>query len=124
MKLTHTHTVATLEVSAAVYDEVAGKLKAAEYDHAFGEDGIIDMSGVGLQRGPVPDPIGPREHIVQFFAYAHLPPHLQEVSKPFCDMAERIVATLPRNPERTTALRKLMECKDCAVRALIAKEEP
>lgn len=31
------------------------------------------------------------EHIMQFFAYAHLPPHLQEVSKPFCDLARRIV---------------------------------
>jgi hypothetical protein len=38
-------------------------------------------------------------------------------------LAATIVATLPRNPERTTALRKLMESKDCAVRALIYKQE-
>jgi hypothetical protein len=62
------------------------------------------------------------EHIMQFFAYAHLPPHLQEVSKPFGEMAETIVATLPRNPERTVALRKLLEAKDAAVRALLAKD--
>jgi len=61
------------------------------------------------------------EHILQFFAYAHLPPHLAEVSRPFCEHAERIVATLPRNPERTVALRKLLESKDAAVRALLAK---
>lgn len=62
------------------------------------------------------------EHILQFFAYAHLPPHLQAVSKPFGDMAQQIVETLPRNPERTVALRKLLEAKDAAVRALVATE--
>lgn len=61
------------------------------------------------------------EHILQFFAFGHLPPHLQEVSRPFAEHADRIVATLPRNPERTVALRKLLESKDAAVRALIAK---
>lgn len=67
----------------------------------------------------------PREHILQFFAYAHLPPHLRAVSQPFCDLAHALVmgsAALPRNPERTAALRKLLEAKDAAVRALIAKD--
>lgn len=62
------------------------------------------------------------EPILQFFAYAHLPAHLQEVSRPFGEMAERIVSTLPRNPERTVALRKLLEAKDAAVRALLFKD--
>lgn len=62
-----------------------------------------------------------REHIEQFFAYDHLPPHLQVVSKPFGELAKQIVDTLPRNPERTVALRKLLEAKDAAVRALVAK---
>lgn len=75
------------------------------------------------------------EHILQFFAYEHLPPHLACVSKPFCELAHAIVygdnvpesgtctfgAALPRNPERTVALRKLLEAKDAAVRALVAK---
>lgn len=61
------------------------------------------------------------EHILQFFAYAHLPTHLQEISKPFGDLANQIVETLPRNPERTVALRKLLEAKDAAVRAKVAK---
>lgn len=64
---------------------------------------------------------GSKEHILQFFAYSHLPPHLQDVSKPFCDMAQ-IVSNLPRNPERTVALRKLLEAKDAAVRAMVAKD--
>jgi hypothetical protein len=63
----------------------------------------------------------PPDHILQFFAWEHLPPHLQDVSIPFSEMARRIVATLPRNPERTVALRKLLEAKDAAVRALVAK---
>lgn len=73
--------------------------------------------------------------MLQFFAYAHLPPHLALISKPFCDLAHAIVLgdnvaeagtvtigrALPRNPERTVALRKLLEAKDCAVRAVLYK---
>ncbi len=62
------------------------------------------------------------EHIMQFFAYEHLPERLQAVSRPFGQMAADIVKTLPRNPERAVALRKLLESKDAAVRALVAKE--
>jgi len=62
------------------------------------------------------------EHIEQFFTYSHLPPHLQDVSRPFADLASLIIATLPRNPERTVALRKLLEAKDAAVRAKLARD--
>lgn len=62
------------------------------------------------------------DKMLQFFAYEHLPAHLQAVSKPFHNLATLIVMTLPQNPERTVALRKLLESKDCAVRALIFKE--
>jgi hypothetical protein len=61
------------------------------------------------------------EPLLQFFVYEHLPMHLQEISKPFGDLANEIVGTLPRNPERTVALRKLLESKDCAVRARLFK---
>lgn len=63
------------------------------------------------------------EPLLQFFHYDHLPPVLQAASKPFADLARHIVDNLPRNPERTVALRKLLESKDCAVRALIFKAE-
>lgn len=63
----------------------------------------------------------PLHYLMQFFAYEHLPAHLQEISKPFGLLAEQIVALLPDNPERTTALRKLLESKDCAVRARLFK---
>lgn len=62
------------------------------------------------------------EHIMQFFAFHHLPPELQLVSKPFAELAEDIVSSLARSPERTVALRKLLEAKDAAVRARIAKD--
>jgi hypothetical protein len=56
--------------------------------------------------------------MLQFFDYAHLPPALADVSRPFCQLAGTLVASLPRNPERTAALRTLLEAKDCAERAL------
>jgi hypothetical protein len=62
-----------------------------------------------------------QEHILQFFTYAHLPERLQAVSKPFAALAQDVVMALPRNPERTVALRKLLEAKDAAVRALLAE---
>jgi len=61
------------------------------------------------------------EPILQFFAWDHLKPELQPVSKPFCDLALKIVNTLPRNTERTVALRKLLEAKDAAVRSAVMK---
>lgn len=62
-----------------------------------------------------------QEYLLQFFVYEHLPEHLQVISKPFGELAKQIVETLPRNPERTVALRKLLEAKDCAVRAQLFK---
>lgn len=59
--------------------------------------------------------------LLQFFSYEHLPPHLQDVSKNFHVLAHWIAENVPAGPEMTTALRKLLEAKDCAVRAVIAK---
>lgn len=59
--------------------------------------------------------------ILQFFAYEHLPEHLAKVSAPFGQLARELVANLPRNPERSVALRKLLEAKDAAVRARLYK---
>lgn len=63
-----------------------------------------------------------KEPMLQFFEYSHLPGNLREVSQPFNALAHNIANTLPRNPERTTALRKLLEAKDCAVRAVLYKD--
>lgn len=63
----------------------------------------------------------PPEPILQFFVYEHLPPHLRAVSQAFSLLAHDLVRDLPRNAERTVALRKLLESKDAAVRARLAK---
>lgn len=57
--------------------------------------------------------------ILRYFHYKHLPMSLQAVSGRFCTLAGFIVGTIPRNAERTVALRKLLEAKDAAVRANI-----
>ena len=59
--------------------------------------------------------------IMQFFEYTHLPTHLQAVSQPFGTLAELIHTMLPDNAERGAALRKLLEAKDAAVRARVAR---
>jgi hypothetical protein len=58
----------------------------------------------------------------QFFNYEHLREDLKPISKQFADVAQWVIDNLPRNPERTVALRKLLEAKDCAVRAALYKE--
>jgi len=64
------------------------------------------------------------DHIMQFFTFEHLPPELRAVSQPFAELAARVQSALPRNPERTVALRKLLEAKDAAVRAQLSGVAP
>lgn len=55
--------------------------------------------------------------ILKYFAYAHLPPHLQDISKPMCELAYRMVEQLPASEQLHDGLKKLLEAKDCFVRA-------
>lgn len=59
------------------------------------------------------------EPMLRWFDYAHLPEHLQAISANFANLARSLCARLPRSPERTVALRKLLESKDAAVRAAV-----
>ncbi|MEU7348366.1 hypothetical protein ABZ778_31575 [Streptomyces bacillaris] len=59
------------------------------------------------------------EHLLRYFAYDHLPPHLQAVSKPCGDLAQELVDALPDGPELSAGLRRLLEAKDCFVRAAL-----
>lgn len=59
------------------------------------------------------------EPLLRYFEYQHLPAHLQSVSKQFHDLAHWLTFGYPRTPERTVALRKLLESKDAAVRAAL-----
>ena len=56
--------------------------------------------------------------LLKYFEFAHLPPHLQEVSAPICAIA-KVMAEQLEGPELTVGLRKLLEAKDCFVRAAI-----
>ncbi len=59
---------------------------------------------------------------MEHFSYSHLPPDLAAISKPFHDLAHSMLNTLPNCDERIAGLRKLLEAKDCAVRARL--EDP
>lgn len=54
---------------------------------------------------------------MKYFAYEHLPAHLQETSKQFAVLANWIDTNVKDSAEKTVALRKLLEGKDAAVRA-------
>lgn len=55
--------------------------------------------------------------IMKYFAYEHLPEKLQAISKPIGDLARQMDEQLPDGPEKSAGLRKLLEAKDCLVRA-------
>ena len=57
------------------------------------------------------------ELIMKYFEYSHLPEHLQIVSKPICETAKQMNKMLEPSAEKTAGLRKLLEAKDCLVRA-------
>lgn len=60
--------------------------------------------------------------ILQYFEYGHLPPHLQRISAPFAALAWdilRVPQVSRSRPEAAAGLRKLLEAKDCMVRAAL-----
>lgn len=56
---------------------------------------------------------------IRWFGYDHLPEHLQKVSKPVGELAALIEAMLPDGAEKSAGMRKLLEAKDCFVRAAL-----
>jgi hypothetical protein len=60
------------------------------------------------------------EALLRFFEYEHLPDHLQDISRPFHRLAHDLAGREDlQGAELTVALRKLLESKDCAVRAAL-----
>lgn len=57
--------------------------------------------------------------ILRYFETGHLPEPLRTVSEPFGRLARQLDESLPAGPELSTALRKLLEAKDAAVRAAL-----
>lgn len=87
------------------------------------------MSDGADLRGELPkaapaQPTAIDEPMLRWFRFEHLPAHMQPFSRPFADLARWMVDNLPRDPERTVALRKLLESKDAAVRASISLVVP
>ena len=62
--------------------------------------------------------------IIRYFEYGHLPPHLQKVSGPIAELANAFDAALPDGAEKSAGLRKLLEAKDCFVRAALPAPKP
>jgi hypothetical protein len=85
------------------------------------EGRAVKVRVITTQQNPVL-PMADEPHaLMQFFTYDHLRHDLQPVSAQFAEMAQMMDEVLPTNPEKTVALRKLLEAKDCAVRALLFK---
>ena len=63
------------------------------------------------------DQVNKENLIMQYFAYAHLPAPLKNVSMVIAHTAQLLNEQLPDGPEKSTALRKMLEAKDCFVRS-------
>lgn len=70
--------------------------------------------GYVAQRKPSP--------IMKYFVYDHLKDHLLLVSAPICEIARMMDDSLPDSAEKSAGLRKLLEAKDCLVRAAMEVE--
>ena len=94
--------------------------KLSEYEDSARRE--VNEQKMELPKALKPETEYPKnEPMLQFFEYAHLNFELQLISQPFCILASKMVNILPRNPERTVMLRKLLEAKDCAVRSQLCK---
>lgn len=58
-------------------------------------------------------------HMLRLFEFGHLPQQLADISARFSILATEMVVALPDGPELTAGLRKLLEAKDCFVRAMV-----
>lgn len=117
-----------INVTALAIDDFGNKARGLTSLVKAGEKGDVLFyvhSGTALEIEEVHarqlPPSKSAHYMMQHFAFAHLPQHLQKVSRPFGELAALLDSTLPDNPEKTAGLRKLLEAKDCAVRALLFK---
>ena len=59
------------------------------------------------------------DRMLKWFEYEHLPDKLAGTSASFSLLATKICHDIEPGPERTVCLRKLLEAKDAAVRAMV-----
>lgn len=65
--------------------------------------------------------VSSKNNIMQYFAFSHLPQHLQKASLPFYNIAHILDKEIPDGPEKSAGLRKLLEAKDYFVCAALSK---
>ena len=86
----------------------------------------VAVSDLTTAPGPFQISVPPRHPgvtgILRHFEFKHLPEHLQKVSKEFHALAHLMVGLIEDDPELVAGLRKLLEAKDCMVRAAIARK--
>ena len=109
------HDESTAACITRATDILGGKAMISEREMDGNAAGVRDTETGALVRPPF-------ERMLKLFKFDHLPEHLQAVSKPFSDLAHHLVEIVPAGPERTVALRKLLESKDAAVRAVAIPE--
>lgn len=63
------------------------------------------------------------QQVARWFTFDHLADNARPASRACAELAQEMVDTLPDGPELTTGLRKLLEAKDCFVRAAIAASD-
>lgn len=89
----------------------------------YPKSGTVTSGGdVAVEWATRPVPHQATMQVLRHFSYDRLPSHLQEISKPFADLAHLMAHTLD-GPELTVGLRKLLEAKDCCVRAALDRED-
>ncbi len=74
----------------------------------------------GTEQEPTRHPA--TQQLLRWFESGHLPDHLAAISQLLEPVAVAVVERCGEGPETTAGLRKLLEAKDCFVRARIAKE--
>jgi len=116
-------------LSGALANSPDGQLRrdlmtaVSRYDAAKIRSVIAEFEETHWAPASVPSaPSAQHDAIMQFFAFEHLRPEFQETSRMFANLAYWIEANLPRNAERSVALRKLLESKDAAVRAKLIRD--
>lgn len=89
-------------------------------------DGSANYTCFGCLDGAVkvyPDPSTQKDPIIKHFEYSHLPKFLWDVCGQIWVAAKSMNDTLPNGPEKSAGLRKLLEAKDCFVRAALEKRK-
>jgi hypothetical protein len=93
------------------------EVRADDLSVSFGEKTQASETTDLVPLGPENIGFSSNERMLQWFQYDHLQDPLRKVSVYFFELAHNICASCEPGPERTVALRKLLEAKDAAVRA-------